>query len=159
MARTPNTSTTPSVPPSPVGLGRLPLDPLPAEFDADLRALDGLLAAAAASSPVPRRLADLVYDASVGLLVPRRTFRIETFRQTVWSRLAMAASLGLAFVLAAGALRRPSPAEGAAMLTAGPVQLLMESEGQSFDYLLDTRDLTYDELNADLYRILEQVEM
>lgn len=78
---------------------------LPAEFDRRLVELDRKLARQAASQPVPSGLAERVYRASVSLLPGRveygRLRFARSVRTPVWGQLAMAASVAVAFVVAA----------------------------------------------------------
>jgi hypothetical protein len=71
----------------------------------------------------------------------------------------MAASLGLAFLVAAVFMRAPDQMEQPVSLGVLPVEaerLLFEP---SVDYLLDTRDLTYTDLLGDLERLERELEL
>lgn len=78
---------------------------LPAEFDRHLVELDRKLSRNAASEPTPTGLAERVYRASVSLLPGRvqhdRLRFSRRVRTPVWGQLAMAASVAVAFVVAA----------------------------------------------------------
>jgi hypothetical protein len=138
----------------------MPAEPLPPDFDRELREIDALLQASAARTSIPRDLADTVYDATVGLLWRRQApIPLRATRSPVWSQLAMAASLGLAFLVAAVFMRAPDQMEQPVSLGVLPVEaerLLFEP---SVDYLLDTRDLTYTDLLGDLERLERELEL
>src|SRR5262245_2589889 len=87
------------------------VQPLPSDFSAELRAIDDALSEAAQKSPVPVGLSERVFEASSGLLTRHgatssqpevRTLRFPQLRfaQLSRGRLAMAASLAMAFGVA-----------------------------------------------------------
>ena len=87
---------------SPEGtLGHVQVEPLGEGYDAELLEIDALLSANAARTSIPRDLSNLVYDVTVGLVLKRQTEPLRLTRAApVWGRLAMAAALGLAFMVA-----------------------------------------------------------
>ncbi|MHC4991741.1 MAG: hypothetical protein ACYTGC_12250 [Planctomycetota bacterium] len=155
---------------TPVASPGVRLEPLPSGFDDELREIDLLLQANAARTSVPRDLADTVYDMTVGLLWQRQQplpFKPAARRmQTVWSRLAMAASLALAFLVAAWFMQAP--------LETGPVQMVAEvplseldwillepsgSDTMGVGYLLESGDVTFEELTEELKQLVDQLEL
>ena len=87
-------------------------------------------------------------------------------RQTVWGRLTMAAAVGMAFVVAAIFMQVPMQAQSkthmAGALPAEVEQILFEpTSNRDGDvwYLLDTRDVTFEDLMGDLERLTEELEM
>lgn len=139
--------------------------------------VEAKLAVWARRQPVPPRLADRVFDASVGLL-PARTVRRARLLQlpppaslrtriSAWgSRLALAASIALALFIG----NRVLPPPGfSALLTPDVEMVLLESAGgpsrlldprfaEVQDILL-TRDMTFGDLTGDLARIAHDLEM
>ena len=109
---------------------RREIEPLPADFDTDLRRIDRALHQDADRLQTPPGLADRVYEASVvdlpdahRLRLPGRGAAARRARpgrhaapgRSVWSRLALAASLGLALIVPAYFMRAPviGPGDGA----------------------------------------------
>lgn len=165
-----------------------PAGQLPAEFDRRLVELDQKLSGQAESQPTPVGLAERVFRASVSLLPHQHEHASLRFprsvRTPVWGQLAMAASVAVAFVVAAwfhsATTTTPSDSDGfvhhtpppivESMLSAGdrdaadstrPQLLSPEVEHLLFDgesdYLLDTRDLTHADAVDDLHRIYEHL--
>jgi hypothetical protein len=105
------------------------------EVPPDLREVDELLEWHARQQPVPAGLIDRVFDASVGLLPshrPRRqpVLRLQpTIMDSLWSRLAMAASIALAFIVAA----RMLPVSGPGSLLSPDVELVQLDYGAPGD--------------------------
>lgn len=158
-------------------------DALPPDTEASLIALDRQLRDLARLQPTPPGLVDRVYRASVGRLpqavpatLPFRRSAADPRRTWWWGQVALAASLGLAFVLAGRVLLAPTP-EGqnnptmlaanssptdrmisdADLLTDDEIRLLMPES--DVDYLLATRTLTMDELNGDVDRLYADLGM
>lgn len=136
-------------------------EPLSAEYGLDLQEIDDLLQRSARRTSIPRELADNVYDVTVGLLLKRLDpIPLASRRETAWTRLAMAASLGLAFLVAALFMR--VPAQAAHSPSASTVSILEVERlfvEPSVDYLLETRDITYTDLLSDLDCIEREMEL
>ncbi len=151
-------------------------DPLPADFEPELRDLDALLAEQARREPVPDRLADRVFEASVGGL-PRRKplpaagpaavgwIQILLSSQAWRGRLAMAASLGLVFILAGLFMRGPGktidpPPERSIVLAAWLTEVPSDGDDDEVAHLLDTAALSsFDELTGELDEIIAEFDM
>lgn len=167
----------------------LPRSPeaLPPDVAWELRLLDerigdmaNMSGMAAAQAPPPG-LVDRVYAASVVGLPARAagaaTPIVVVRRRSTMSRLAMAASLGLAFMVAAWVLR--SPGLGPALPAVGPTTVSVastkgscpltqeavlvladwtEGEQSSVSYLLDTRDITLADVTDELERVSFEYE-
>lgn len=130
--------------------------------DRELDQLAALLSSYGRGRPVPPGLAGRVYRASAELLPGRpgaegvlRLPRISL--GSLWGRLAMAACIGLAFVLAARFMaREPRPllspeAELVLVGYAGATGGLPDGDLFSgVEHLLVTRDMTFADLRADL---------
>jgi hypothetical protein len=147
------------------GAAPRPAEALPAGFEPDLRAIDALLHDHAADAEVPFGLAQRVFDASVGELParprrPGRDAKPEPARPW-WTRpipvrgqwrggLALAASLGLAFVIAALCLtpsdagKTPSPS-GLDTALAFDIDWQLEEVDREVGYLLETAALVSEE--------------
>ncbi len=153
-------------------------EPLPAEFSAGLREIDDRLALEARRALVPDGLAERVLRASVASVAsPPRARRLRPVRPTreplwsvAWGRLALAASVALAMGAALWLFQGPSPQRGFdpgdhAARGALPPEvewLLMESAAEGdreFASLLDTRDLTFDDLVGELAMLVANLEM
>ncbi len=168
--KTPNHDNYPSSPP----------DPLPADFSPGLREIDDRLAREARREAVPQGLADRVLRASVEYLPspprPRRLQPVRTAREPLWSlgwgRLALAASVVLAVGAALWLVRpiEPPPIDVVVVGDGGVrgalppevERLLMEpaAGGDSeLASLLDTRDLTFDDLAGELAMLVANLEM
>ncbi len=153
-----------------------PRDPLPAAFGPQLGRVDDAVAQAASGAPLPAGLADRVFEASVARM-PRPLLRPETLRPAArrwagtapvrssrWSRLAMAASVALAFGVASWLVRPPVPPAGPENRGLQPdvVWLLMQpaAEGDpEVASLLDTEDMTFDDLAGELAMLVSRLEM
>jgi hypothetical protein len=152
-----------------------------------LRPIDEMLAREAAGQPLPPGLTQRVYDASVthlpGSAVARRrsrSFWVEPLVQgrfATWGRLAMAASIAVAFMVSLQVMQfQPK----AGMPTAAAVVLSPDEELVLFDLeagvdrvlglvsdsplgevenILLTRDMTFRDLTADLALLAADVEM
>lgn len=156
----------------------LPLDvrpePLPGSFEPGLRAVDDLLHRAAARTSMSRAVADAVYDVTVGMIWQRQAplpmvVTRRSMRETMWSRLSLAAAVAMAFTLALMALRAPATATDetrmAGLLPASVEHILLESgvgrhgSGDLW-YLIETRDLdSSDAVFGDLHRLVDEMEM
>jgi hypothetical protein len=139
-------------------------EPLPEGFEPELRAIDALLGDHAAEADVPVGLAQRVFEASVGDLPagPRRPRReaapgparpwraLPLTTQRQWrGGLALAASLGLAFVIAAVYVSRPAgevptPSSLDTAL-AFDIDWPLEEVDREVGYLLETADLVSEE--------------
>ncbi len=163
-----------------------PRDPLPAEFGPELGRVDDAVAQAASGAPLPAGLADRVFEASVARM-PRSLLRPATLRPAArrwagtapvrssrWSRLAMAASVALAFGVASWLVRPPVPSTSPQnrrlladsrtgdILAPDVVWLLMQpaAEGDpEVASLLDTEDMTFDDLAGELAMLVSRLEM
>lgn len=156
-------------PPAPQG------SPLPAE----LETVDAMLAGHARRQAVPPGLVERVFDASVGLLPsPRRRAHPSwtpgplRFPTAWWGRLALAASIGLAFVVAVRTMPLGSP-ELPPLTHEVELALLDYAGGQEFvltlgdlqpqlgevDSLLMTRDMRFRDLAGDLESLAAKLEM
>jgi hypothetical protein len=169
--------------------------PLPAEFDRRLVAVDDALARKAGSVSTPRGLNERVYRASVShlpahpadapLRFPQRA--AASMRSSAWGRLAVAASVALACVVAAwfhtsAPTTAPSERESIAQHTPAsadelettalpspvavtptrierlsPAAVWLLHEATQSGYLYDTRDLTHEEAVSDLALVYEQL--
>lgn len=148
-----------------------PAEPLPAEFDDGLREIDALLARRASLTSVPRHLADAVYDATLGLFWERQDpLRLpsRTPRRTIFGRLAMAATLAMACLIAARFITPPVEADAnvqmAGLLPAEVEQIIMESPLAADDetdylYLFDAHGVSYEDISGDLDQIVEELEL
>ncbi len=154
-------------------------DPLPADFSPGLREIDDRLAREARRETVPMGLADRVFRASVEYLPspprPRRLRPVRTAREPLWSlawgRLALAASVvlavGAALWLVQGRSGRIERVEIGDVAVRGALppeveRLLMEPVGggdSELASLLDTRDLTFDDLAGELAMLVAKLEM
>lgn len=165
-----------------------PAGPLPAEFDRRLVEVDEKLARRAASQTPRIGLTDRVFRASVSHLPAQQDHSPlrfpRTVRTPVWGQLAMAASVAVAFVVAAwfhSAVTTPTGTDGlvhhtpppavesmpladdqaASAPPSAPQMLSPEVEHLLFDgesdYLLNTRDLSHADAVDDLHRIYEQL--
>ena len=152
------------------------------EGPAELRAVDELLGRYARRQPVPAGLIERVFDASVGLLPSRRRRREPALRiqpsigASLWGRLAMAASIGLAFFVAGQIMpmREPSsllsPDVELGLLVyaeSGDVVVdvhrrfreLEEARYGAVERLLVTGDMTFRDLAGDLANLAADLEM
>jgi hypothetical protein len=147
-------------------------DQTPTEF----REVEARIADWAGRQAVPPGLADRIFDASVGLLPERRGRRLPLPRMPrLWSlsargglggRLALAASIALAFLVAVRVSPRPGDTN---RLTPGVETVLLEYAGgqQGFtdsrfaqvEHILMTRDTTFGDLTNDLARVVANLEM
>jgi hypothetical protein len=144
----------------------------------ELREVDELLGRYARREPVPAGLVERVFDASVGMLPSRRrqpVLRLQPVITTsLWGRLAMAASIALAFVVAGRILpvREPSSLHSPAVVLVPPEYAgaqdldvsqrfrdLEEEHYGAVERLLVTRDLTFRDLAGDLANLVADLEM
>ena len=148
----------------PVAAGPLPRpEPLASDVAPGLRRLDASLGRLAHGADVPAGLARRVFTASVRLL-PVRPLTAAAGRRaptTSWrwpdlgvlsGRLALAATLALAFVMAARFLERP-PGAGDSMVGADLGFLEsdpLEQLDNEFAYLLDTGTVTRDDVTGEM---------
>jgi hypothetical protein len=164
------------------------VEPLPAEFPAELRRIDRALHADAGRFVVPDGLEERVFDASVELLPNRgragrggaRRLRVVGVRRpggparswgrSQWGRMALAASLGLAFLVAAFVMQRgasrPMPVASGSIVDVGgrwleedPRDAMRDQMDREVAYLLDTRDISSHEVTSDLEAIVADLEM
>ncbi len=149
------------------------------EGPAELRQVDELLLRYARREPVPAGLVERVFDASVGMLPSRHqrqpVLRLQPVITTsLWGRLAMAASITLAFFVAGRILpmREPSSllspdVELVLLEYAGAGDLdvhrrfreLEETRYGTVERLLMTRDMTFRDLAGDLANLVADLEM
>ncbi len=139
------------------------------DSDSALRAIEELLARDAARTRVPPGLARRVYQGSVGGLPvlprqPRQRPRYEVQplvlgRFAVWGRLAMAASIGLAFIVA-GNVGRVGSRTRLATLSPDVELVLLDLAGLGdVDHLLITREMTFRDLAGDVAAMAVDLEM
>jgi hypothetical protein len=140
--------------------------------------VDELLGRYARREPIPAGLVERVFDASVGMLPgrPRQpALRLQPVITTsLWGRLAMAASIALAFFVAGRILpmREPgsllSPDVELVLLDyagAGDLDVsqrfreLEEARYGAMERLLVTRDMTFRDLAGDLANLAADLEM
>ena len=148
--------------------------------DGQLAEIDALLASYARHTEIPEGLSGRVYRASVAHLATRRTHTPLAFFKLrpvslvpQLGRLALAASIGIAFVVAIRALplqERRAPLlpsiELLLLESAGPSEAdvagLFEFEDPRFgavEQLLLTRDMTFRDLSGDLAQLARDLEM
>jgi len=157
---------------------------LPASYGDDLRRIDGLLTAHASRRQLPVGLNDRVFELSAPRLLrtsPTYSFAAAHRRQrTLMSRLAMAASIALAFLVGRTVVNMPSdgpmmadggngstpmtiqPLAMAAPLSADAEWVLMESAGngaRDLSMMPDVRNATYADLTRDLEIVVDELEM
>jgi hypothetical protein len=162
--------------------------PLQSELPPDLERIDESLADLAKRDQAPPGLTDRIYEASVSAL-PRLRLRGRAaagpqrmrFHRPVWGQLAMAASIGLAFVLVAWFLSMPTGAPDrndliaertdapvvrtvarhSVRLTPEAEWLLLETgfNGERISYLVETRDITFADLRSESERLFDELEL
>ncbi len=130
------------------------------DSDSALRAIEELLGREAARTGVPPGLARRVYQGSVGGLPvlprqPRQRPRYEVQplvfgRFAVWGRLAMAASIGLAFIVASNVGRVGSRTRLAALSPDVELVLLDLAGLGDADHLWITQEMTFRDLAGDV---------
>ena len=144
------------------------------KLPAELEAIDAMLAREARRQPVPEGVIERVFNASVGGLPRRRArvYRLEPPRRaSLWGRLAIAASIGLAFAVATSIVR-PRPLLwpevelvllGDTQETQNEIDRLLRGYGEStlgpVEHLLLTRDMTFNDLANDLAMLAADLEM
>ncbi len=150
--------------------------PLPAEIPPHLQEVDKQLQREAHRVQVPQSLANRVFDASVGLLPGRsRTPQIEvlatisnlgsgfsTVPASKWGRLAMAASIGLVAMIAFDASRSPDLPHLVAGIDTALAPTYHEVVGKTIsdmDYLLVTRDVTFEDLDIEFSILAADLDM
>ena len=157
---------------------RMPLrsDETPVNPLADDPGLEVLLRAEASRLERRAGLADRIFEASVGLLPARQQparspWMLRPSRLSLgsmWGRLAMAASIGLAFFV--GLRTLPHTAAVRPLLSTEAELVLLEFAGASYDifgdsafveveHLLVTRDMTFRDLTSDLAALADDLEM
>lgn len=126
--------------------------------------------------PVPPGLVDRVFNASVGLLPARRRPRSPMLQLprlasfSAWGgvggRLALAASIALAFFVAVRVTPRPGESnrltphiETVLLEYAGAQEGFIDPRFASVEHILMTRDMTFGDLNSDLARVAADLEM
>ena len=139
------------------------------DSDPALWAIEALLAREAARTGVPPGLARRVYQGSVGGLPvlsrqPRRSPRhglepLVFVRLAFWGRLAMAASIGLAFVVASNVGRVDSRTRLAAISPDVELVLLDLAGLGDVDHLLITREMTFRDLDGDVAAMAVTLDM
>ena len=150
------------------------MDHFPDRGPAELREVEARLSEWARRQPLPRGLADRIFDASVSLLPARRPRRDRVARPEpvtafpAWARLggrlALAAAIALAFFTA---IRVMPPAGG--VLTRNVEMVLLEYAGgdagfldprfAQVEHILMTRDMTFGDLASELTQVAEDLEM
>lgn len=139
------------------------------DSDPALWAIEALLAREAARTAVPAGLARRVYQGSVGGLPvlsrqPRRSPRsglqpLVFGRLAVWGRLAMAASIGLAFIVASNVGRVGSPTRLAALSPDLELVLLDLAGLGDVDHLWITQKMTFRDLAGDVAAMAVNLDM
>lgn len=186
--------------PQPENRLTLPPESLPEGFDEADRSLDELLGASARQTIEPMGLRDRVFEASisalpatrqpalrlVGSVRDLRPSMVPVWRRVTWSRLAMAASVALAFCVGALMLKTsPKPISTFEVAkVGGPAVLAVKFESTSdaaavamsevnglpadsidqldgqMNYLLQTRDVTsLDDVRGELLTLVAALEM
>ncbi len=140
----------------------------------EYREVEARLAAWAERQPVPPGLATRVFDASVGLLPARRRQRSPLLQMPrlaslaawrgVGGRLALAASITLAFLVAVRVMPRESnrltpDVEMVLLEYAGGQRGLVDPRFTAVEHILMTRDMTFGDLTNDLDRVVADLEM
>ncbi len=136
------------------------------DSDSALRAIEELLGREAARTGVPPGLARRVYQGSVGGLPvlrrqPRQRPRYEVQplvfgRFAVWGRLAMAASIGLAFIVASNVGSRTR----LAALSPDAELVLLDLAGLGdVDHLWITQEMTFRDLAGDVAAMAVNLDM
>ncbi len=139
------------------------------DSDSALRAIEGLLAREAARTGVPPGLARRVYQGSVGGLpvLPRQhRWRPRSGLQplvlgrfAVWGRLALAASIGLAFIVAGNVGRVGSRTRLAALSPDMELVLLDLAGLGDVDHLWITQEMTFRDLAGDVADMAVNLDM
>ena len=140
----------------------------------ELREVEARLTAWARGQPVPPGLAARVFDASVGLLPARRRQRSPLMQmhrlpslaawRGVGGRLALAASITLAFLVAVRVMPRESnrltpDVEMVLLEYAGGQQGIIDPRFAAVEQLLMTREMTFGDLTNDLDRVVAELGM
>ncbi len=123
----------------------------------ELRAIDSKLFEYAGRYPVPEGLSWRTYQASVGLLPTAesaqrpRPWRLQPMSPaSIWGRLAMAASIGLAFIVA-GTIGRVGSRTRLAALSPDVELVLLDLAGLGdADHLWITQEMTFRDLTGDV---------
>ena len=152
------------------------VEPLPGEVPASLRKLDALLNADVQRLNVPSGMAGRIFQASAPMLPglpgqpipftkPTQPMRV-ALHQTVWARLALAASVAVACCVAAWILHRPARIVSVAVVNDGNGTALasaFEAEHHAsakyeatLTYLFDTQDVTPEELKGELAMLVSR---
>ena len=145
--------------------------------DPDLRALDSELFEYAGRYPVPEGLSWRTYQASVGLLPNAksaqrpRPWRLQPMNPaSIWGRLALAASIGLAFVVGSRMLPPGGPTPYEQWLLAaysgasdtelgGAIHEFDDPRFAALEHLLVTRETTFLDLTSDVELLASDLEM
>lgn len=150
--------------------------PLPADISSHLQEVDTQLQREARRVQIPKGLANRVFDASVGLLPARsRTSQIDVLatisnlgssissgQASKWGRLAMAASIGLVAMIAFNESRSPNMPQLVASIDTKLEPIYLQVVGKTIsdmDYLLVTRDVTFEDLNAEFAILAAELDM
>jgi hypothetical protein len=151
------------------------MDPYPDQIPPEFREIDARLASWARRQPVAPALADRVFEASVAMLPARRRPRSPLLQlprlaslsswRGVGGRLALAASITLAFIVAL----RVMPSGNSNPLTPDVEMVLLEYAGgqrgfvdprfAQAEHILMIRDMTFGDLTNDLARVVANLEM
>lgn len=144
--------------------------PLPAEIPPQLQSVDMQLQREARRLGMPKGLANRVFDASVVLLPGRfRTPHVEILATLTsssptskWGQLAMAASLGLVAFISFEASQSPKMPQLIAGIDTVIKPYYNEVVGETIsdmDYLLVTRDVTFDDLDMEFAILAADLDM
>ena len=152
------------------------MDHFPVQTPPEFREVEARLSSWARRQPVPPGLASRVFDASVGLLPARRRPRSPLLQMprlaslSAWrgmgGRLALAASITLAFLVAVRVM--PRPGESNRLTPDVEIVLLEYAGGQrgfvdprfaKAEHILMIRDMTFGDLTNDLARVVADLEM
>ncbi len=159
----------------PLGRWTPDMDHFPEQTPPEFREVEARLSSWARRQPVPPGLAGRVFDASVGLLPARRRPRplLQMPRLASFSawrgmggRLALAASITLAFLVAVRVIPRPGESnrltpdvEMVLLEYAGGQRGLVDPRFAKAEHILMIRDMTFGDLTNDLARVVADLEM
>ncbi len=156
----------------PLGRWTPDMDHFPDQTPPAFREVEARLSSWARRQPVPPGLAGRVFDASVGLLPARRRQRSPLLQmprlasfsawRSVGGRLALAASITLAFIVAVRVMP-PNPftpdVEIVLLEYAGGQRGLVDPRFAKAEHILMIHDMTFGDLTNDLARIVADLEM